>query len=195
MQTLRWRRESRANPSLKAPKFPASRELTGNFIDSGLGGASIAPKKRVEPEAYELIPYAPEQGIFCGLAGNLNPRSGKFLPLIRESRSRLLFCPTNPILPPAPAPAFPSPAMQPSAKASSNPPSSSGESNANPRAPCPASARAGSITIHHVRRGTRLPRPAKAGSPRGPGGLARVHSRALRPGASDLPFYLTFGGN
>jgi hypothetical protein len=116
-------------------------ELTGNFIDSGLGGASIAPKKRVEPEAYELIPYAPEQGIFCGLAGNLNPRSGKFLPLIRESRSRLLFCPTNPILPPAPAPAFPSPAMQPSAKASSNPPCSSGESNANPRAPCPASAR------------------------------------------------------
>jgi hypothetical protein len=57
-----------------------SRELTGNFIDSGLGGASIAPKKRLEPEAYEPIPYAPEQGIFCGLAGNLNPRSGKFLP-------------------------------------------------------------------------------------------------------------------
>jgi hypothetical protein len=70
----------RVNPSLKAPKFPASRELTGNFIDSGLGGASIAPKKRLEPEAYEPIPYAPEQGIFCGLAGNLNPRSGKFLP-------------------------------------------------------------------------------------------------------------------
>jgi len=63
------------------------------------------------------------------------------------------------------------------------------------RARRPVLGKAGSITIHHVRRGTRLPRPAKAGSPRGPGGLARVRSRALRPGASDLPFYLTFGGN
>ena len=52
----------------------------------------------------------------------------------------------------------------------------------------PCLGKAGSITIHHVRAVTRLPRPAKTGSPRGPGGLARVRSRALRPGASDLHF-------
>jgi len=52
------------------PKFPVSRENTGNFIDSGLGGASIAAKGAVRSEAYEPIPYAFEQGIFCGLTGN-----------------------------------------------------------------------------------------------------------------------------
>jgi hypothetical protein len=38
LQTPRWRRQSGANSSLK-PEFPASREFTGNFIDSGLCGA------------------------------------------------------------------------------------------------------------------------------------------------------------
>ena len=61
-------------------EFPASREFTGNFIDSGLRGASMAAKKGIKSERYEPIPYASEQGIFCGLAGNLNQRSGKFLP-------------------------------------------------------------------------------------------------------------------
>jgi hypothetical protein len=40
-----------------------------------------------------------EQGIFCGLAGNLNRRSREIFALIRESRSRPLFGPTNPLLP------------------------------------------------------------------------------------------------
>src|SRR5215469_932452 len=66
------------NSSLKRPKFPASRENTGNFIDSRLGSASTAAKKHIKPEPYGPIPYAPEQGIFCGLAGNLNRQSGKF---------------------------------------------------------------------------------------------------------------------
>jgi hypothetical protein len=35
-----------SEPVSESP-VPASRELTGNFIDSGLGGASMAPKKRV----------------------------------------------------------------------------------------------------------------------------------------------------
>src|SRR6202035_4665678 len=43
--TLRWRGQSRANPSLK-PKFPASRENAGNFIDSGLRGVSMVAKTR-----------------------------------------------------------------------------------------------------------------------------------------------------
>ena len=51
-------------------KFPASREFTGNFIESGLGGASTAAKKGAKPEAYGSIPYASEQGIKSGLAGN-----------------------------------------------------------------------------------------------------------------------------
>jgi hypothetical protein len=52
------------------PKFPVSRENTGNFIDSGLGGASAAAKRGVKSESYETIPYASEQGIFGGLTGN-----------------------------------------------------------------------------------------------------------------------------
>ena len=87
--THRWRGESAANPSLK-PKFPVSRENTGNFIDSGLGSASTAAKNDIKPESYGQIPYASEQGIFCGVTGNLNRRSGKFHALIRESRSRPL---------------------------------------------------------------------------------------------------------
>jgi hypothetical protein len=46
LRTLRGRRQSRANSSLK-PKFPASREFTGNFIASGLRGAPIAAKTDV----------------------------------------------------------------------------------------------------------------------------------------------------
>jgi hypothetical protein len=61
--TLCWRRQSGANLSLK-PKFPASREFTGNFIESGLRGASTAGKKGIKSEPYEPIPYASEQGIF-----------------------------------------------------------------------------------------------------------------------------------
>jgi len=39
-------------------KFPASREFTGNFIDSGLGGASKAAKKGMKSVSYGPIPYA-----------------------------------------------------------------------------------------------------------------------------------------
>jgi hypothetical protein len=46
------------------------RPNTGNFIESGLGGASTAAKRGVKSEPYETIPYASEQGIFCGLTGN-----------------------------------------------------------------------------------------------------------------------------
>jgi hypothetical protein len=56
--TRRWRGESAANSSLKMPKFPASRENTGNFIDSGLGGASEAANKGMKSVSYGPIPYA-----------------------------------------------------------------------------------------------------------------------------------------
>src|SRR5215472_2440435 len=84
--TLCWRGESGANSSLKRPKFPASRENTGNFIDSRLGSASTAVKKRIKPVPYGPIPCAREQGIFCGLAENLNRQSGN-----PESRSKRPF--------------------------------------------------------------------------------------------------------
>ena len=51
-------------------KFPASREFTGNFIESGLGGALTAAKKGAKPKPYGSIPYTSEQGIKSGLAGN-----------------------------------------------------------------------------------------------------------------------------
>ena len=39
-------------------QFPASRGNTGNFIDSGLRGASEAAKKVMKSGSYGLIPYA-----------------------------------------------------------------------------------------------------------------------------------------
>jgi hypothetical protein len=45
------------NPSLK-PKFPASRQNTGNFVDSGFGSASTAAKKGFKSQPYGRIPYA-----------------------------------------------------------------------------------------------------------------------------------------
>jgi hypothetical protein len=54
---------SRANPVSEA-KFPASREFTGNFIESELSGASMRAKKAINSVSYEPIPYASEQGIF-----------------------------------------------------------------------------------------------------------------------------------
>jgi hypothetical protein len=39
-------------------KFPASSENTGNFIDSGLGGASGGSKKGMKSVSYGPIPYA-----------------------------------------------------------------------------------------------------------------------------------------
>jgi hypothetical protein len=41
---------------LENAKFPASWENTGNFIDSGLGGASRAEKKGIKSVPYGLIP-------------------------------------------------------------------------------------------------------------------------------------------
>src|ERR1700730_12568403 len=74
------RKEGVTSELVSEAKFPASREVTGNFIESGLGGASTAAKKGIKPKPYRPIPYASEQGIFYGLAGNLNRRSGKFPP-------------------------------------------------------------------------------------------------------------------
>jgi hypothetical protein len=40
----------------------------------------MVAKTSMKSVLYGPIPYASEQGIFCGIAGNLNRRSGKFPP-------------------------------------------------------------------------------------------------------------------
>ena len=45
----------------------------------------MAAKNGIKSERYEPIPYASEQGIFCGLAGNLNQAIREISALIRES--------------------------------------------------------------------------------------------------------------
>src|SRR5438270_5618510 len=66
--TRRWRRESRANPSLA--KFPASWENTGNFARLGPRVRLLARNPVPNSMAYDPIPYASEQGIYFRLAGN-----------------------------------------------------------------------------------------------------------------------------
>jgi hypothetical protein len=62
--------EAVSSEPVSEAKFPASREFTGNFIDSELSGASTRAKKAINSVPYEPIPYASEQGIFWGLARN-----------------------------------------------------------------------------------------------------------------------------
>jgi hypothetical protein len=50
----------------ESPKFPASREKTGNFHRLALRSHQMMPNTGADPTTYEEIPYASEQGIFCG---------------------------------------------------------------------------------------------------------------------------------
>ena len=67
--TPRWRGQSRANSSLK-PKFPASWENTGNFVRLGPRVRLLSWNRGTNSMIYNPIPYASEQGIYFGLAGN-----------------------------------------------------------------------------------------------------------------------------
>ena len=64
----------------ESPKFPASREKTGNFHRSALRGRQMMPNTGADPMAYEEIPYTSEQGIFGDLTGNSIEGSGNFQP-------------------------------------------------------------------------------------------------------------------
>ena len=46
-----------SEPVSGSPKFPASRENTGNFIGWGLGDGSTGNKNTIESASYEPIPY------------------------------------------------------------------------------------------------------------------------------------------
>jgi hypothetical protein len=75
---------------------------TGNFADSGLVSASDAAKTATKSVSYEPIPYASEQGIFCGLQGIKSGDQGKFRPDqgIPLSSAIWAFAPAdNPIVP------------------------------------------------------------------------------------------------
>ena len=52
------------------PKFPASWENTGNFVRRGLRVRLLARNPALNSMVCEPIPYASEQGIYFGLAGN-----------------------------------------------------------------------------------------------------------------------------
>ena len=52
------------------PKFPASWENTGNFVRRGLRVRLLARNPASNSMVCEPIPYASEQGIYFGLAGN-----------------------------------------------------------------------------------------------------------------------------
>ena len=51
-------------------KFPASWENTGNFVRLGLRVRLLDRNPASNSMAYDAIPYASEQGIYFGLAGN-----------------------------------------------------------------------------------------------------------------------------
>ena len=84
-------------------KFPASREDTGNFIDSGLGGASRAAKKRYQISTLRANSLSIRTGNSLPPYRELNRAIRVIFAPIRESRCRPLFraaaLPTNRIVP------------------------------------------------------------------------------------------------
>jgi hypothetical protein len=82
--TLRWRGQSRANPSLK-PKFPASRENAGNFIDSGLRGVSMVAKTRRQISNLRVNSLRIGTGNFLRPCRELNQAIREISALIRET--------------------------------------------------------------------------------------------------------------
>ena len=67
--TRRWRRQSRANSSLKANSLLAGKiQGTSSILASGV--RITGSKLRSGSMPYRQIPYATEQGINCAIAGN-----------------------------------------------------------------------------------------------------------------------------
>jgi hypothetical protein len=64
----------------ESPKFPASREKTGNFHRLALRSRQITPNIGANPKTYEEIPYASEQGIFAAEQGIKSADQGIFQP-------------------------------------------------------------------------------------------------------------------
>ena len=71
-------------------KFPANREKNREFHQIRSRDAIFNANTRAKSETCREIPYATEQGIFCGGTGNLNPRTGNLI-CVRRMRSRISF--------------------------------------------------------------------------------------------------------
>jgi hypothetical protein len=63
-------------PTSLRSKFPASRELAGNFCRIWTRSTIFACDSLADSISYGEIPYATEQGIFFALAGNFFQRAG-----------------------------------------------------------------------------------------------------------------------
>src|ERR1700738_160609 len=91
-----------SEPVSERPNSLLAGSLQGISSIRGPTARQHQKKKGIKSGRYEPIPYASEQGIFCGLAGNLNRRSGKF-PLRSGNPALVRYLgptgPTNPILP------------------------------------------------------------------------------------------------
>jgi hypothetical protein len=88
--TLRWRGQSRANPSLVQNSLLAW-EKAGNFVDSGVKGAV---KDRQKERQVSVLPTNSRRiraGNFLQPCRELDRASKEISTLIRESRSRALF--------------------------------------------------------------------------------------------------------
>jgi hypothetical protein len=78
-------------------QFPASREFTGNFIESGLGSASTAAKKALNQNLTGQFPTHPNREFFTACR-EFKSAIREISALIRESRSRPIFrafCPAD----------------------------------------------------------------------------------------------------
>src|ERR1700737_3670353 len=62
--------EAVSSEPVSEAKFPASWENTGNFVRRGLRVRLLARNPASNSMVCEPIPYASEQGIYFGLAGN-----------------------------------------------------------------------------------------------------------------------------
>jgi hypothetical protein len=62
--------EAVSSELVSEPKFPASWEYTGYFVRRGLRVDYRAWNPQLNSTTYDPIPYASEQGIYFGLAGN-----------------------------------------------------------------------------------------------------------------------------
>jgi hypothetical protein len=58
--TPHWRRQSRANPSLEA-NFPASRDLTGNFVGRRSRKTPSGKNPAMSADTWQAIPYVSER--------------------------------------------------------------------------------------------------------------------------------------
>jgi hypothetical protein len=79
-QTLRWRRQSRANPSLEAGNSLLASEFTGNLARSSAQRRHLRPNPATNSTPWDIIPCVSEQGIILAEQGIKLSHQGIFWP-------------------------------------------------------------------------------------------------------------------